>query len=227
MLSRGGRPDLVARAWRPEEDAVVREHYAELGATAVAARLTGRTVFAVQIRAGRLGVKHVPRWTRSQDLKLQDLWESGQRLVSMARELGRSPRAVSLRARELGLGIVAPAGYETLTAAVVRTGFNTSYQLRRVLRWAGVPLHVSRSFAPRRVYRRHFVCPEDVDAAVAAWMRSESASGAARRVRCTRRTLLKRLERAGVEKGRARSKFWRLDPADVDRAMATPAGRTP
>jgi hypothetical protein len=219
MLARGGRPDLVARAWRPEEDAIVRDNYAALGATAVAALLPGRTVFAVQLRARRLGVNHVPRWTRSQDLTLEDRWESGQRLGAIARELGRTPRAVSLRARDLGLGIVAPAGYETLSAAVVRTGFNTSDQLRRVLRWAGVALHVSRSHAPRQIYRRHFVCPEDVDAAVAAWMRAESASEAARRVRCTRRTLLKRLARAGVEKGRGRSKYWRLDPADVDRAM--------
>lgn len=50
--------ELRARDWTPEEDAAVREGYAERRpAAAIAARLPGRSVRAVESRASRLGVR--------------------------------------------------------------------------------------------------------------------------------------------------------------------------
>lgn len=216
---RAGRPDLLARAWRPDEDAVVREHYAERGAAAVAAMLPGRTQVAVQVRANRFGIKYVPRWTRADDLVLEDMWDSGARIGWIARRLSRSRRAVRARATQLQLGTYAPHGFETLQAAVRRVGYNTVGQLRRVLAWARVRLHVSRAHAPKRKWRCHFVDPDQVDQAVKAWMRTETLAEAMRRHQVDRKQLLRLLARIGVAKGRSKTVFWRLDPADVDRAM--------
>jgi hypothetical protein len=214
---------MLARAWQPEEVDVLRRHYEKLGAIATAALLPGRTLTAVQIHARRLGLKSIPRWSRADDLHLEAMWDEGARIGWIARRLGRSRRAVRARATQLKLGSYAPEGFETLLHAAQRVGYNTVGQMRRVLDWAGVRTHVSRSHFAVRKWRCHFVNCEEVDAAMAAWLRTETVAEAARRHGVSHATVMRRLGRADVTKGRAKFSYWRLDPAVVDRVMG---GRT-
>jgi hypothetical protein len=95
------------RRWTVAEDAVVRDGYAEgLTCRRIADALGTRTEGAVVARARKLGlVTYARAWTRTDDELLRRLI-SQRSVTDTARALSRTPEAVRMRARRLGLAIV-------------------------------------------------------------------------------------------------------------------------
>jgi hypothetical protein len=93
------------RRWQPDEDRRLRIGYAQgLTCAAIAARLRGRTAPAVAARARKLGLaSYARRWTRQEEAQLLRLAEHGSSLEQAACILVRTPQALRVRARRLGI----------------------------------------------------------------------------------------------------------------------------
>lgn len=150
----------------------------------------------------------------------------GHHTVSaIARQLGRKPRAIYKRAGALGLGRGIVQGFESVTAAALRTGFEYA-TLCNVLRWAHVHIRPAASFPSERNGRRRMVEPGDVDRAVARWCAAESLQDASRRTGfaedALRIALRQAHERGEIEldPSRAINTRWRIDPTVIDLVVA-------
>lgn len=226
MRARAGRP--IAKPWTDAETEALRAVYPK-GADALVAALPGRTLSAIRQHAMKIGVRVSPHWSPEDDKKLLFLWETGLRLYAIANRLDRRPQSVYWRARHLGLGIGCPQGYEYFSAAAERTGFYPP-TLRRILNAAGVKLHMALSTpnVPRNLWRRHFVDPDEVDAAVTAWMKTEEVGAAARVRGMCAHTLQRWLREAGVigpRRKRCRTPQ-RAATEVIDRVIEEQKGRT-
>jgi hypothetical protein len=161
--------NLHSPRWTAAEDSIVRAMAPTREACELYPLLPGRSIVAIRHRVRHLGIAKRRRWTRSDDLRLADLW--GRDLEEVARTIGRSMLATYERARVLGLGLGVPAGAELLTASARRCGYAVC-QLRRILRWAQVRIH--DSVARKKTGRpHHWVEPIDVDEAVAKWLKRD------------------------------------------------------
>lgn len=103
------RPQPRSR-WQPDEDAIVRDGYEQaLSCAQIAAQLRDRSAGAVAARAAKLGIATYGRaWSPVDEHRLRVL--AGERLPaeSIAQALGRTPQALLLRARKLGVAPPAP-----------------------------------------------------------------------------------------------------------------------
>ena len=167
------------------------------------------------------------KWTEHDQNYLCMYW--GLRpIVAIATALGRTPTAIYERAREMGLGAGCPQGAEYLSTAAARAGYDLS-ALRRILRWANVPVRRTTSHPAHTAGRSHVVEPVAVDAAIAKWVALETSADAARRVGLSQETmarLLRQAERSGqVSGGRCGGTHWHVAPHVVDAIVASRAGR--
>lgn len=156
---------------------------------------------------------HGRRWTRRDDSALRLLW--GLPLDSICRELGRTPASLYSRATVLGLRHGVPPEGECPRHAARRTGYAPE-TLAGILRWARA--HGLQVEARRRLSlssRRRWYDPEQVDAAVAMWLRSETVTAAAERYGVAATTMRRWLCAAGYEPPRS-GRHWRLMPEDFD-----------
>jgi len=219
------RSEPAQRPWTATEIAFLRDHYLVDGATRIARDLD-RTFSSVANRARRLGLLRKRRWTRGDDLKLELLWDTTT-LRGLSKKLGRTQATIYARAQKLGLGLGCPNGFEYLTAAAERTGFDTG-QLRVVLRAAGVKVRVAMARpGPRQSKRKyHYVPPEAVDEAVALWNRSETIESAARRHGVCGDSIRRWLDEARAAgasipaEPTQRKARWRLPSDLIDRVVA-------
>lgn len=213
--------------WTPTDDALLRDRYGREGASATLCAQLGRTATAVRQRARVIGLPHVRRpWTPAEDARLRRLWTGTESLAQIARRLGRTRIGIYERSRVLGLRTGAAPGHELLTAAAARTGYEVG-TLRRILSLAGVHLHRARVVDETRQRRRPhwYVEPFDCDEAVAAWHRTETMGGAARRRGIAPETLRRWLHEAGVldgayRTGSGRTSHYRVESDVVDRVVA-------
>ena len=205
--------------WTAAEDDCLREAYLQGGIDLARRALPGRSVVSLYHRARRLGLSRRRRWTRGDDLTLEALWGEGLRLTGIAKALGRTPATVYWRAQKLGLPLGVPDGFEYLSKAAERTGFTTG-QLARLMRAAGKKIRtaLARTAALPASRRMHFVWPEDVDAAVAAWARTETPQEAARRLGIDPDALRRRLARIGIENKPGTRKRLRVTDEQIARA---------
>lgn len=153
------------------------------------------------------------RWTFRDDAALRLLW--GLPLAEVCRELERTPAAVYSRVTYLGLRHGVPPEGECPRHAAARTGYDPP-TLDNVLRWAkarGVVVEAHRRLALSS--RRRWYEPEQVDAAVALWARSETVVVAARRLGVADCTLRRWMCEAGYEPPRRR-RPWRMLPEEFD-----------
>lgn len=183
MRERRARSDITTakeRAWTEAEDAVLREVYPRGGTVAAVAALPARGGVAVQRRARRLGLDHPRAWARKDVQRLRDLWLV-RPTAQIARELGRTTKAVFQKARRLRLPFRPEGGYERVVDAARRLGM-PERTFRALLRTSQVPLFEQPSPLARRRRRRRasLVVPALADAALARWMATESVQGAAR-----------------------------------------------
>lgn len=211
---------LSFRPWTPAEDAVIRDRYVTAGSAAVARDL-GRTVSSVCHRARRLRVLSRRRWTPADDNRLRNLWGSHP-VAHVAKMLGRTEATTYWRAQKLGLPLGCPQGMEYLTHAAERTGYQTS-QLTRILRWAGVPEYRSASRKTGAARHFHVVDPFDVDEAIAAWLKTETAEFAAKSRGLVTETMVRILEQFGEgvpPRPKKRKAHWRIPTEVIDAAIA-------
>ncbi len=176
---------------------------------------------------GRVGAIRKPRWTPRDDERLRFFWSTPATVAELCQKLGRSPQGVCRRARQLGLQQRVPPGYEFFTHSAKRTGFDAR-TLRRILQWAGVPLHAVRSYEMRRrprqrrqkaPFRQVYVEPFDVDVAVERWLRTETPGEAGGRIGVDGRTVRGWLRAAGVEGEPDRRRQWRVDSEILERVV--------
>lgn len=173
-------------------------------------------------RGGEVVLLHGKRWTKAEDSRLSVMWDLGIGLTVMAADIGRTEIALLGRAAHVGLKTGVPDGFESLWASAVRTGFDNTGCLRRVLRWAGVVIHGTRSERRcRGVNRRHYVEPSEVDAAMNLWLSTETLHGAARTRGIRANTLRRWLLCCGAIEERTGPKTHRRVPTEViDRVVA-------
>lgn len=163
--------------------------------------------------------QHYRRWTPKEDERLVMLWGTCT-LQKLAAEFGRTQLTVYWRARGLTLTCGVPRGFEYISVAATRTGFDTG-QLRRILQDAGVKIRLAMARPKPGLTRHfHFVDPIDVDDAVAAWTQQETPEEAARRTGLLGGVVRAALLAAGLDPP-TRAKFrWRLLSATIDAALA-------
>lgn len=207
--------------WTPAEDAVLIAGYGRRGSAAKVAAQLGRHIRSVGCRAQLLGVARC-RWSEDEDRRLGNLW--GEKTMRQLGKLfGRTPMAVYLRAKKIGLPLGLPDGCWYLWTASRRTGVTVA-TLRRICDRAGVKIRraMARPEGPRR-QPRHVVDSFEAFEAVKSWVASETINGAARRRRMGVLTLEKRLAAvAGVPEKPAKGQ-WRIPSDVIDRALGRAA----
>jgi len=104
----GYRPKPNMRPWTEEDDAHLRRYYGVKTRRQLAATL-GRTVDAVGMRAGLLGltndrrnISQARRWTAQEDLLLRKLYGS-MTITRIAEKMERTPASISGRVQQLGI----------------------------------------------------------------------------------------------------------------------------
>ena len=162
--------------------------------------------------------QHYRRWTPKEDERLVMLWGTAT-LRKLSAEFGRTQLTVYWRARGLKLTCGVPRGFEYISVAATRTGFDTG-QLRRILRAAGVKVRLAMARPkPGRTHHFHFVDPIDVDDAVAAWAGEETPHVAAIRTGTSDSIVRAALVAAGHEPPTLAGAHWRLPSATIDAAL--------
>lgn len=222
-------------AWTEEADAALKAAWATGGFAAARAAFPGLGKRHVHLRAGELGL-HRRAWRPEDDAQLRRLWNAEMSLDEIAAALCRPQMMTYQRAVAIGLPPGCPDGWELLTHASLRTGFETD-TMRRILAASGGTIRPALS-RPRPAYRvvagsrkghRHFiVVPAEVDAAVEHWLSGEPVAAAARRVGITPVRLRRLLRVAGVRQHRltvgrpakGSRPQWRVTPDEVARALA-------
>lgn len=205
MLARAGRPRGRYRRWTEAEDDIIRRHYPGGFWRACAPHLPYRNADEIKNRASFIKACVRRHWTRTEDKRLAVMWDLHVSMGWIARELRRSEASVYRRAIRIGLQVGIPEGCESLNAARKRTGYTYWLSLRRILDWAGVVVHVTRSDPHERSVklRRHYVDPHEVDEAIAKWHATETVHGAARARGMCGVTLRQWLLKAGAIEARA------------------------
>lgn len=152
-------------------------------------------------------------WTPSENATLRELWGTTI-LADIAARLGRTVSSVYARATgSLGLATTKPGpGLEYLSHAARRTGFSQE-GLASVLRAHGVELQSS----PGKRKPRHWARSSEVDAAVKAWLASETVGAAAERLNVPAKELRARLVAAGHRK--PASGPWRLPSSVIEACL--------
>lgn len=183
--------------WTTAEDECLRDAYSAGGIALARRALPDRSDVSLYKRARRLGLSRRRRWTHADDEALRDLWDLGLRLSAISKQLNRTKATIYWRAQKLGLPLGCPDGFEHLTAAADRVGYSPC-TLRRIMRWAGKKVRAALSRPTGGHWRRQIVDPVDVDEAVAAWLRTETANSAAKRLGISGDRLRARLRKVGV-----------------------------
>lgn len=218
----------VIAPWTPEEDAKLKSAYAPNGGgeTSAAKRLPGRTMEAIRSRACRLKLSRARWWTADDIERLRSMWGI-ETVENIARMMRRNRNAVVDRARHLGLTIGIPDGWESMSAASVRTGYPLPC-LRTILRWSEVRIVKQFTRYTKGKIPKCIVETSEVDYAVHEWHQTETLAAAAERIDWSRIRLLEALKRAGCEppkrtQGGDKRSHLRLPSADVDKAVAAEA----
>jgi hypothetical protein len=211
--------------WSWAEDEVLRECYLRFGAKRCQVALPGRSLSAIMKRANAIGLLSKRHWSEDDDERLRKLWGAFS-LDNIAKRLGRTLNTTYWRAQKLGLQLGVPQGYESLNAAVERTGY-VQKQLRAIAEWAGVDIRrtlsrpmKSRSKAGRFSYHFCFVDPFDIDEAIAKWLKTEPVETIARRHGIAGETLHRWLVDAGLTPPSEPKRRWRVDTETADRIVA-------
>jgi hypothetical protein len=180
------------RPWTEPELRTLSVAYVIGGLRSAMAELPHRDRATIMAKASLMGLtKPARRWTDEETSRLRSMW-GFETAVSIYRALGRSPQAVYLKARAMGLRVEPPEGFESVNRCADRMGY-CHKSFVAILKWAKVPTtrHTYRPRRPRSGTRkrftlqRRFVDTMLAEDAVAAWTRTETLEGAARRLQMT------------------------------------------
>ena len=159
-------------------------------------------------------------WTEAEQVSLRNMWGFST-MDEICRALNRPAISVYTRAKTLGLKTHAPEGWELISEASRRAGYD-NVTMRRILRWAGVEMPRAYTETRSRKKQHRIVDPGDVDEAVAAYVRTETVHAAAKRHGMGPRRLAPILARWGVKWVRSddsRKSHRRVDFKAVDEAI--------
>lgn len=218
---------MRGRRWTAEDDATLRDLYPRVRGPAKVAAATGHTLNAVRLRAAAMGVraKRTNRpWTAREDKLLAIEWGDIGVRVLRSKFPGRTWLAIVHRAQKLGLGSPAQ-GHVSIAHAAKVCGY-PHMTLAKIIRAQGVTVHQhpGGALAGKRVCQRYLVDLDEVREAVVRHLAAdtrETLHQAAARVGLTHRQIKERLLRAGLLPRRGRGYVLRVEPADVDRAVAS------
>lgn len=159
------------------------------------------------------------KWTDAEIRYVRDFYGVHTN-AEIAKALGRTEQGVILKGRSLGLCFQhSTQGYESLKAAAARHNFDEETMLR-ILNWSSCQFRsIVQNQSASRGRRHKYYIRESIDAAVVAWLDSETPYEAARRVGFTDVTLRRWLRLAG-ESPPKRKKQWRISRATIDRIVA-------
>lgn len=207
---------FVPTTWLDADIARLRDAYARGGLRTAGLAFPARTRASLCQQAHRLGICRERRWTHQDDARLIDLWGEGTSLATMAARFHRTPLAVFARGKQLGLSVGVPQGFELITHAARRTGYDVK-QLRQILHWARVRIRPALC-EPSRYVRcpRKIVDSFEADVAVERWLETEPLSRVAKRLRLCDRTVARKLTRSGFQR---RGWQYRVTEEQVKRAL--------
>ncbi len=218
--------------WTQSEDATLRAGYASRGLEGACVAVPARSALAVSRRACALRLVPGRAWSADDDTRLRMFWDGDTGLPEIAQRLERTEMAIYVRAAEIGLPLGCPDGWEYLTEASRRTGFEPT-TLRKILNAGGATIRRAlakpvKSRAKNGAGHPHFiVSPSEVDTAVADWLAAETVAEAAERLGIAGATLRHWLRQAGIERkrpgGRPRLNsrpHWRVSPEEIELAIA-------
>jgi len=203
--------------WTPAETELLREAYIRGGIRAARKALPHRGDRSIYLRAKRLGLELRTLWTDDEVERLVAQWGL-ESMRSLVKWTGRRRASIYLKAKALGLPLGAPPGWEPLEVAARRAGYSAD-TLRTILRFAG--FRVYDGYTPRQG-ARWIVRIEEVDQAVARYVRTETLQEAARRhdMCAERLARICALAKVKVRRVGPLSKSQqRADSADFDRAV--------
>lgn len=214
-LARRRQPD-----WTAEESRLVAEMYPDRKRhAALRAALPRRTWSAITVHADRIKARCMPpRWSATEDRILREGWEELSMRTLMAKLRGRSRLAIYQRVTALGLRHGIPQGYESFAAACRRTGYSRE-ALEKILERGGVRRHRLNAQRDAGLDYQTFVEPDEVDAAIAAFMQTETVHAAAVARGLCDKTLRDWLVRAGVIGARVPRAAVRLPTEAIDRVI--------
>lgn len=168
-----------------------------------------------------------PHWKPKDEEVLRFLWETPATIRELCTHFGRSAQGICRRAVKLGLPPRVPNGFEFLTHAAMRTGFDIK-TFRNVLLWARVKIHIVRRYKlkrkkvknrKRKFFHQCYVNPLEVDEAVGRWMNTETPATAAPRFGVDATTLRRWLRNAGIKRKPERHCPWRIDSKIIERVV--------
>jgi hypothetical protein len=95
------------RPWTSEDEVFLREHHGSLSLKEIGAAM-GRSQSSIRGKITRLGISKKSQWSDAEEAALVALYEKAGRdgvlgLAAFAREIGRDPKNVNRKARQLGL----------------------------------------------------------------------------------------------------------------------------
>lgn len=209
----------------PDVTSFLREHYATQGSTWCAERL-GLTWRQVQRRTHALGLRQRQLWTLADDDRLRFHW-GAQSCVEIGKAMGRTPKAVYWRAKQLQLGLGCPRGFAYLSHVARDAGYEVP-AMRRILKWAGValgrgptnPTSKKRGQGQRK-HVTHIVDQVLALEAIDLWHAAEYLEEASRRVGLCAETIANLLITDGRVGPRPPGKFrWRIAVALINEVIA-------
>lgn len=166
---------------------------------------------------------HAPHWSREEVALLVREWGAAARTLRTALRAigpGRSWCAIVQKAVELKLPFGTPQGCVTLRAAAIRTGYAVR-TLQRILDAHGVTVHLHPTPVNRRKTPHGWTSVEwdQVEAAVKAYLATETIAAAAKTRGLSASTLRTWLLEAGVHQLGARGVPVRIATATIDRVV--------
>ena len=189
-------------AWDNSRNQEFANAYLYGGLKKVQELFPNRSKYAIWTRASDLGI-HIRRpWSEKDDRILKFGW-GPLSLKTIAKNLNRTECSIRFRAERLGVQMGCPNGFEYVSNAAKRLGFNRS-SFRRVLAWANVldrpAMCQSRTESGATI--RRIVDSFDAERAVESWLKTETVNGAAKARGVPETTLSKWLREAGALTGR-------------------------
>jgi hypothetical protein len=214
---------MLTDKWSEEELDVIRELYPKLHKhpnpsavwDQILSRLPGRSKFACQVRANRIGVVAKRPWSPEEDEKLRQRWPDCSASTILQHLPGRSWNAVRLRAKKLRIE-GRWQGYVTMREAAEKIGYSTT-TMYKIMAQMGVSAQVR---APRGKPRgAHRVVELDVlIEAVEKYHEMETPRQAARRCGLNGQLVARWVKEAGLRAPRPGSPML-LMPATLDRII--------
>lgn len=189
--------------WTPDEDALLRERFQAEGYRAAIAAFPTRTLSSVR---ARISAKHRDlwahqHWSEAEDRKFEWLWGGELTLQHIAKKMKRTACACYQHARNLGLPVGVPKGFESFTSAAKRTGYSFD-GLQTILEWAHIRPLRTRTIHRGGAFKRYALDPERVDDAIGRWEEREPLKRLMSRLDLTMNwgTAARRLACAGINR---------------------------